>query len=323
MERTAAEKLRLGVLVILGTITFIVAVYLIGNRQNMFGNTLTVTTVFKNVNGLQKGNNVRYAGIDVGTVKAIEMVNDTTINVHMLIDEKMKAHIKTNAVATIGSDGLVGSMIVNVVPGVGEAPFVSAGDKIASYSRIGAEDMLSTLNVTNQNAALLTSDLLRVTESLNNGEGTLGKLLNDKEMAANLEQTIYNLKSASSKANNTLAELQTVIEQMGKGENVAGVLFADSLSTVKMKDVITNLEVSSRSMSSLVQRLDSAVVHLVAEDGVVNYLSRDTVLVGNLKRTMKNIEEGTASFNENMEALKHSFLTRRYFKKMEKEQARN
>jgi len=136
MERTTLEKLRLGIFVILGTALLVVASYLIGNRQNLFGNTFTINAVFKNVNGLQKGNNVRYAGINIGTVNKIEMENDTTIKVGMIIQENMLNHIKKDAIATIGSDGLVGSMIVNIVPGNGTAPLVKSGDKIVSYSRI-------------------------------------------------------------------------------------------------------------------------------------------------------------------------------------------
>ena len=74
---------------VLGTILFLAAIYFVGNKQNIFGNTMTLKAVFGNVNGLQKGNNVRYAGIDIGTVKQIEMVNDSTIVVEMLIEKKM------------------------------------------------------------------------------------------------------------------------------------------------------------------------------------------------------------------------------------------
>ena len=89
MKNTSSQKLRLGLFVILGTVLFIVGVYLIGQRQNMFKKTFTISTYFQNVNGLQHGNNVRYSGIDIGTVKDITMVNDSTIKVEMAIDEKI------------------------------------------------------------------------------------------------------------------------------------------------------------------------------------------------------------------------------------------
>ena len=319
MEKSTVQKFRLGIFVVLGTVLLVVASYLIGNRQNMFGKTFTVEAVFKNVNGLQKGNNVRYAGINVGTVKDIDMQNDTLIRVEMLIQEKMQMHIKTDAIATIGSDGLVGSMIVNIIPGNGDAPLVQSGDRIISYSRIGAEDMLSTLNVTNENAALLTADLLKVTTALREGEGTLGRLLNDTVMAKNLERTVFNIRRASNEADIMFRELNKLAKGIENRKSVANILLMDTLSGQRIQQIMHNLETSSENMVVVTHELDSLVKKVREGEGMVNYLTQDTLLVNRLTATMKNIEEGTAKFNENMEALKHNFLTRGYFRKMEKE----
>jgi len=319
MERTAAEKIRLGIFVILGTTLLVVAAYLIGNRQNMFGSNFTIHAVFRNVNGLQQGNNVRYAGINIGTVKRIQMINDTTIVVSMVLQEQIIKHVKTDAITTIGSDGLVGSMIVNIVPGNGVAPLVSSGDTIVSYSRIGAEDMLSTLNKTGENAALLTADLLQVTEALKQGEGTLGRLLNDTLMAANLEQTIKNLRIASANADKTLMQVNEFVEGESFKNSVAGVLLTDTISGNRLKKTLENLETSSDEIVSVTHQLDSLITDISAGEGTLNYLATDTVLVQNLDATILNLKEGTARFNENMEAMKSSFLTRGYFKKQEKE----
>lgn len=323
MEKTSLEKLRLGIFVILGTALLVFGAYVIGNKQNMFGNTFTIHTVFKNVNGLEKGNNVRYSGISVGTVKDIVMENDSTIDVVMIIQDKMLKHIKNDAIATIGSDGLVGSMIVNIVPGNGLGAIIKSGDQIISYSRIGAEDMMSTLNVTSENAALLTADLLKVTAALIQGEGTLGRLLNDTLMAQNLEQTILNLKLASANANNTLEEVNRFVNAANSENSVVGVLLRDSLAGLEIKQIIHNLESTSDRMQNLTANLDTVVNGISEGEGALNYLTKDTVLVQRLEATMKSIEEGTARFNENMEAFKHSFLTRGYYKKMAKEEQKN
>ena len=319
MERSAGEKIRLGIFVIIGTALLVVAAYLIGNRQNMFGSTFTIHAVFRNVSGLQQGNNVRYSGVNVGTVRRIQMVNDTTIAVSMTLQENIIRHVKSDAIATIGSDGLVGSMIVNIVPGNGLAPQVSSGDTIVSYSRIGAEDMLSTLNKTNENAALLTSDLLQVTDALKQGRGTLGRLLNDTTMARDLEQTLKNLKIASANANRTINQLNNLIDEQNYQNSVAGVLLSDSIMGERVKNTLVNLETSSEEIASMSQKLDSIIGGLAEGEGALHYLATDTTLVNNLDATMRNLEEGTARFSENMEAMKSSFLTRGYFKKQEKE----
>lgn len=323
MEKTTSEKIRLGVFVIISTVLFVVAAYLIGNRQNMFGTQFTIHAVFRNVNGLQQGNNVRYSGINAGTVKRIKMVNDTTISVAMTLQESIIHHVRTNAIATIGSDGLVGSMIVNIVPGNTNAALVRSGDTITSYSRIGAEDMLSTLNVTNQNAALLTADLLKVTASLNDSKGTLGRLLNDTVMANSLESTIMNLQKTSSEAHTTILNLNSLFSDEGFNNSTAGILLTDEQSGTDVRETINNLKSTSEKLDVIVHSLDSVINSLTREDGTIHYLTTDTTLVKNIDKTVKNLEQGTQRFNENMEALKHSFLTRGYFKKQEKEQKKN
>ncbi|PRX54633.1 MlaD family protein [Flagellimonas meridianipacifica] len=322
MEKTTVEKIRLGVFVILGTILLVIAAYLIGNRQNLFGSTFSINAVFKNVNGLQRGNNVRYSGIDIGTVNDIEMLNDTTIIVSMVIQDKMLPHIRKNAIASIGSDGLVGSMIVNITPGREPGLEIASGDQITSYSKIGADDMLSTLNVTNENAALLTADLLQITAALKNGEGTFGRLLNDTVMSKSLLQTSINLRKMTEEANLSLGKLNEIMMSIKFENSVGHTLLSDSLAGQQMKNILSNLEDSSEELVSITNNLDSLSSTISKGKGTINYLATDTIFVNRLERTMQSVEEGTARFNENMEALKHNFLTRRYFKKQEKEKTK-
>lgn len=320
MQKTTNEKLKLGVFVITGLLLFVAAIYLIGNRQNMFAKTFTISANFNNVNGLLKGNNVRYSGINVGTVKAISMLNDSTINVKMVIEEKMVKHIKKDAIATIGTDGLVGNMIVNIIPGNGNTPIVSQGDTIKSYTKIGTDDMLNTLNVTNENAALLTAKLLDITNAITNGEGTIGMLINDSVTAKNVKQTIFNLKIASIETKKTIGDIHKLVNSFDIDESVAGVLFNDSIEAKKVKSIITNLDESSQDIKKVIKNLDEALLNLKDGKGTFNYLSNDKEFVKNLEQSIKNINEGTEKFNQNMEALKHNFLTRRYFRKLERQE---
>lgn len=320
MKNSNAQKLRLGLFVVTGTIVFIIGVYLIGQRQNMFKKTFTISAYFQNVNGLQKGNNVRYSGIDIGTVKGITMINDSTIKVDMNIDEKIITHIKKDAIATIGSDGLVGNMILNIVPGNGQLGIINNGDTIESYSKIGPDDILSTLSVSSENAAILTSDLLKITSAMLKGKGTVGLLLNDTVMAQDLKQSVANLKMASRSATNTIDELNTMIKSLKTNDDtVLGLLINDTISGLKLKNIVSHLENSSLEIENVVSNINAAVNDFnSSEDGAYNYILKDTSLVNNLKSTLKNINEGTEKFNENMEALKHNFLTRGYFRKLER-----
>lgn len=321
MKKTASQKTRLGIFVIISTILFVVAVYMIGQGKDMFKKTFTISAYFQNVNGLQNGNNVRYSGIDIGTVRAINMINDSTIKIDMSIDEKIIKHIKKDAIATIGSDGLVGNMIVNIVPGKGTATIIENGDIIESFSKIGADDILSTLSVGSENAALLTVDLLKITTEMLEGEGTIGLLLNDTIMAQDLKQSVYNLKTASRGATKAINELTDIISLLKTNDDsVLGMVLNDSISGKQLKSIVNNLETSSNEINSILNNINTVVNDLNSSEGAYNYIVRDTTLVNDLKSTIKNINEGTEKFNENMEALKHNFLTRGYFRKLERQE---
>lgn len=322
MKKTSSEKLKLGLFVIIGLLLFVTAVYLIGANQNMFGKKVTINANFNNVNGLQLGNNVRYSGINVGTVKQIKMVNDSTINVAMNIEEKMLMHIKKDAIATIGTDGLVGNMIVNIIPGKGDVPVVTSGDEIQSYTKIGTDDMLNTLSVTNENAALLTVKLLKVADALADSKGTFGMLIKDTIMSANLKQTMNQLRITSFEASKAMKELNSIISSINIDESVAGTLLNDSIQAQKVKSIITNLDESSKDIKGVITSLNETITNIKEGEGAINYLSNDAELVKTFEETMKSINEGTAKFNENMEALKHNFLTRSYFRKLERKQKR-
>jgi phospholipid/cholesterol/gamma-HCH transport system substrate-binding protein len=320
MKNTNTQKIRLGLFVIISTILFVLAVYLIGQKQSMFQKTFTISAFFQNVNGLQKGNNVRYSGINIGTVKAIEMFNDSTIKIDMTIDDKIISHIKKNAIATIGSDGLVGNMIVNIIPGKGIDSAVIDGDIIESYSKIGPDDILNTLSVSSENAAILTSDLIKITNSMIKGKGTFGVLLNDTLMAKDLKQTIANLRIASYTANKTMKDMNDLVSNILKDDqSVLGMILNDTLTSKKLRNMVANLESSSMEIDSTLNQINSVISTIQSSEGAFNYIVKDTALVNSLRSTMDNINEGTDKFNQNMEALKHNFLTRSYFRKLEKE----
>ena len=320
MKKETRNTLKLGVFVITGFALLIVAVYLIGENQNMFKKTFSITANFNNVSGLMKGNNVRYSGINIGNVKNITMVNDSTIKVDMNIEEKMVQHIKKNAIATIGTDGLVGNMIVNIIPGGGNEPIVVSGDVIQSYTKIGTEDMLNTLSTTNENAALLTAKLLKVAEAMSDDKGTLGMLINDATVATNLKQTFKQLEITSIEASKAMKELNSIISSLDIENSVVGTLLNDSLQAQKVKSIITNLDESSAEIKGVLTNLNETLTNIKEGDGAINYLSNNPDFVKNLEETIKNINEGTDKFNQNMEALKHNFLTRGYFRKLEKQE---
>lgn len=317
MEKTTNQKIRLGIFVLLGSIFFIAAVYFIGNKQNMFNKTVEINALFKNINGLQLGNNVRFSGINVGTVKEIEIINDSTIRVEMMIEENILSHIKKDAVASIGSDGLVGNMIVNIVPGNHSTTPVNPGDTILSENKVSTEEIIKTLSSTNENANLITENLAQITNQISSGKGTVGMLINDETLSNDLKQTIHYLKITSKGTNESVSNLNKIITQLDNKNNVIGVL-KDTAVARNIKNVIVNLEKSSSHIDKVVLNLNSTITNMKEGKGAINYLSNDPKLVKQIDSTMNNINQASSKLNENLEALKSNFFFRGYFKKQEK-----
>lgn len=327
MKTTTSQYLRLGIFVISGLAILILAIFFIGNKQHLFGNTLTISSVFKNVNGLQQGNNVRFAGVNVGTVKEITIVNDTSIAVNMLLDANQARIIKKTAVATINSDGLVGSMVINIIPGNNRNSHsspepVKDGDTIKTISQVATADMLSTLNQTNENAAVLSANLVEITNALKNGEGIAGALLKDETMASELKVTVANLEQTSASARHSINRLNSILEKINLDDSFAGTLLNDTVTAQKFVSSLDNLDSSSANINLATRDFREFSSEVKTGKGVINFMLTDTSFVNHLDGSLENIEKASSRLNENMEALKHNILFRGYFRKLERQERR-
>lgn len=313
--KDAVNNMKLGIMVTAALILFVMAVYYIGSRKNMFGQTFHISSVFKNVNGLQPGNNVRYAGINVGSVDEIIIISDSTVQVRMKLGEEVREFIKKDAYASIGSDGLVGNMLVNISPGSGDLPQVRNEDRIASFSRTDTDDILNTLSSTNENIALLSRDLLNIAEHINDGQGTITALLKDTSLLQNLQRTLKHVDQFTSLSVQAVTNLEALTHDIGEKESLWGFLLKDTLVVSDLKTVISQISTSSENLQAASGELEKATKVLSYGNGPLNTLLYDSTVSDHLKESLINIKESSTLLNENMEAMRHNFLFRRYFKK--------
>ena len=136
MKKDKSSIWKLGMFVTIGLLLFVVTVYFVGKQKNLFGSTFILQTKFKTVSGLKEGNNVRFSGINVGTINSIELLSDTSVRVEMVIKKDMKKFIKSNASASIGSDGLMGDKVLTIYPGTAAGTQVNENDFILAKSPI-------------------------------------------------------------------------------------------------------------------------------------------------------------------------------------------
>lgn len=204
MQNTSGNKMRLGIFVSVGVSLFIVGIYFIGKKQQLFNSTFHVSSVFKDISGLNAGNNVRFSGINVGIIENIQQITDTTVRVDMQIDESARKFIKKNAKAVIGSDGLMGNRILILTPGTaGKAPLAD-NDVIETTQAVTIDDILVKLKVTGDNAATITNDLAVIMKNIREGKGTIGKLMMDTVLAENVDAAMVNIKHAAGGLNQNM-----------------------------------------------------------------------------------------------------------------------
>lgn len=197
MKKTTGNKITLGIFVSISIALFIVGIYFIGQRQQLFNDTFRISGIFKDINGLQVGNNVRFSGINVGIVEDIQQVSDSTVKVDMLIERSSKKFIKKSAKALIGSDGLMGNKIVIIVSGTGNKQEISDNDFIQTARQVSMDDILLKIKVTSDNAAHITDDLAAIIKNIREGKGTIGKLIMDSTVAQNVDAALVNIKQGA------------------------------------------------------------------------------------------------------------------------------
>lgn len=320
MAKSTSQKIKVGVFVVLGTVILTFALYAIGKRQHLFTKNIPVYAVFTDVKGLQPGNNIRYSGINVGTVSKIEMLRENKIAVQMSVEEKTAGFIGKTAVASITSDGLVGSMVINILPGKdSHSERVKPGDTILSYSKTSTDEMLSTLSTTNDNIALISSNLLKVSEQIVQGKGTLGALINDTLILKDLKQVITDLQQSSQAGSTAIQRINTIISKVDYEQSAAAVLLSDTLAAHQTRSLFENLEKSGQDIQEITQSFQDYLDSLKSGQGALHHLTQDENLVQDIDTTVTNIKEASEKLNQNMEALKHNFLFRSYFRKLERQ----
>ncbi|QIL75040.1 MlaD family protein [Hymenobacter sp. HDW8] len=316
-QSTASNHIRLGLFVAVGVGCLMTVLFLLGRKQNLFGSSLEIMADFRNVSGLLIGNNVRLAGIDVGTVRRIQIVNDSTVRVVIHLNRDVQPFVKKNAVASIGTDGLVGNTIINLNAVAAPAPPIEPGDMLRTKKPLAVADMLNTLDISNKNLVGITQDLRQITSKLN-GSKAIWQVLDDQQLAENLGVTLRRAASTTAALQASALDLQRITNDVRRGRGPAGYLLTDTSFANRMRYTTRQLASSSDTLAATMASLKQQVQ---TSGGPLNTLLVDTAMSQQLRRTLQNVEKGTEGFSRNMEALQHNFLLRGYFRRQQKKQA--
>ncbi len=318
-DKKELSSAKLGVMVIAGVLFLVFSLYMIGKNQNLFGSSIQVFAVMNNVNGLVPGNNVRFKGIDIGTIKSIDMANDTSIYVSFLIKRKMQPYIKSNSLTAINTDGLMGNKMLQIIPQMDDARLIAAGDTLYPQDVLSTDEMLKRLGSTGDYFERISINLYEITKKLNESE-SLWDILSNQDLNSGIKETIAELHQASKNATDMTLIGKEMLLEFQHGDGIVNRAFTDTTLSNQMMYTMDNIMQTSEKSIILIESLKEWMEELKNGEGTAQLIFEDSTFRGEIEQTIRNLEAGTDNFNQNMEALKQNFLFRRYFRRMEKKE---
>lgn len=291
---------KLGLFIFIGSTLLVIGIFLLGNKEALFRPTFTVKAYFSNIEGLRKGAPVRLGGIDVGSVKDIEIIKDTSgkVEVSMRLLNEIQRFIKKDTRASIETEGLVGNKVVILEIGSSTAEQVGEGGTIQSKNPVGfgavIEETQGIMGYTKE----MTKNMAEIVEKINRGEGTIGKILTDEKL---YNQATELTKRADQSLYAVITELEKVSEifkSLGGG----------------VSEVITNVNRAVTQVDTIIQGVNEGrgMLGQVLVEGS-KYDSLFTSTMSEIQKTSADASLAASRLAENMEALKHNWLFKSYF----------
>lgn len=298
-------ELRVGLFVLVALLVIAVGIFYV-TGSSFWGPKYELKTFFPEVAGVSNGAPVRLDGVDIGNVLTVRMTTQSAnrpveksrnIEVTMRLDKRFQSMILTDSTATLVTEGLLGNRYVNISRGLTGAP-LKDGQEVPGTAEKSLADVMASMQG-------LTADFQVMVTDLQNGKGSLGKLLTDDSaynnlnsvlakgnaMVGNIQQgqgTLGKLVTSDelySKANQTLDNVNGVVEDARAGKGTLGKLLTDPSLYDEAKKALQ----SGNGMMDDVR----------AGKGSLGKLYADDTLYSKLKDTSTNLANATAKFNDN------------------------
>ena len=301
MENSKKRTIRLGLLVTSGLLVFILAIYYLGVKQNLFTNKMTVLSYLHDAAGLVEGNKIRYAGVNVGTVFSVQIVSDTTVLVEMSIDKKIREFIRKDSKVAIGQEGIMGSKILLIHPGTPGTELIEEHDTLKSIRALTIDDLLRDAKKVIENSRIVSENLTEITHKINHGEGDLAVLLNEKTITPRIEEISRQLMIVSQSANE-------VIQKINQGEGDLWRLVNDTLITSNAVNLLDDFDQVSVQLTLLLGQAQLFANELNNGNGLAQKLAYDTTMITQVDSTIANLNEGIEEIEKTAQVIRESWL---------------
>ncbi|HZR23980.1 MAG TPA: MlaD family protein [Vicinamibacterales bacterium] len=332
MPRTrslAWSELRIGVLTIVSLVIAAVLIFSLTGTKGFSWQRYRLNTRFADVAGLTAGSPVRVAGVEVGSVKSINLDGDQVL-VGFEVNKNVRQRITDQSIATLGSVSLLGQSAVDITPEVHGTPiedggFVKSGRTKGSIADIsgsaqeGIDQVSALLKDVRAGKGtvgkLMTDDQLYtelrqftatandVTAAIKSGKGTLGQLVNDRQTVNALNGSLKNLQDMTARINAGEGSLGLLLKDQAFAKSLTGA--TDNLRTLTDRlnsgqgtagKLMTDTALYDR-MNQLTGRLDDVISKLNNGEGTAGQLLKD-------KQLYENMNKAVAEFQQLLEAIK-------------------
>jgi phospholipid/cholesterol/gamma-HCH transport system substrate-binding protein len=319
MDSSTRKKIMIGILSLLGGILFFIGIFFIGKKENLFSATFTVSAIFKDINGVKKGNYVYYAGYRAGIVQNITFINDSLIKVDMKMDQQLQHLIKKDSKVYIATEGLVGDKIIQIKPIFESTIAVNDNDILVAINPFDTHEIINKLLSTNNNATVISDNLAKLSISINKPhKGLISTLYNDSITLNDFTEIVHSLKTTGKHITVLSSNLKNMIDHIDLNKGVVGALLSDTSLKRDINETIKNLNTISAYSLKVSETLNNSMQN-PNTNNAIGVLLKDSIFAKNLKDGIENFKTSTSKLDQNMVALSHNILLRKYFKKNKKD----
>jgi phospholipid/cholesterol/gamma-HCH transport system substrate-binding protein len=301
---TPARLAGVGAFVLGGLLLFTVGLFMIGDRQMAFAKKFTIYTEFRKITGLQAGAIVRVSGAKAGSITQIVPPNGPggKFRIEFEITEDLHPLVRTDSLATIETEGLVGGSFLGVGTGTEQAPAAPPQSTIPSKEPFEISDLMQqmgdTITKVNQTIDEMKDDVQRAVVSIGDTVDNANGLITD------ISDDVKKMAAAGGRISEDAARIS---EGLRSGRGTVGKLLHDDELYRRATAVAKQAEQIAADTRQVVEKARKALEELQTKDGPIQSV------VADVKETMDGARIAMSGFAENMEALKHNFLVRGFF----------
>jgi phospholipid/cholesterol/gamma-HCH transport system substrate-binding protein len=313
-----------GVFITAAIVLFGAALFLIGNEHKAFRRHAVFYTNFQNVDGIPKGAKVRVNGMDAGEVESIQIPSSPSqkFRLKMNVEDRLRGLIREDSLVTVETDGLVGDKFLLIQGGTdraaeaapestiqGKEPFEigklleqaqaimnQAGTTITDLQTT-MKDVSGRLDTTLDTATTTIRNVNGVVLDVRKGKGAAGLLLEDPATAADVKQSIANVRQTTEKLNTTTTRVDNLLADVQSRQLIP-----------KIDDTLVSAKSATQNLDQTSQQINTTLKSAFGED----QYGEDAG--ANLQQSLTNLNQASGNLTDDTEALKHEFFFKGFFK---------